>query len=294
MFHYLGLIRRSAKVGGWPHALRRVGYRGARVIEVLAMLLLLHFRPESAYRLSAKMFLPLRCGKTVRTSNPLDDFEVFYNDSRLMPFMDHANVVMRGASFDREMLSELTGPTFLVNWPEKVDRDNIIYATGDASILDMYKEREMLPIFFITGFWTDFDGTAIWPPKTDLVMSMLSDPRISHVTVAHKSVGRPTPMGSGLFCVVGLSRFSKQMEVYGWDFYLKFEPSQRSYWRALMGMYTLRADYPKHHNLELAVYNWHYAYRFSQMPNFKIHSYLGHLDKHQRLVKRLGKVMYKS
>ena len=43
---------------------------------------------------------------------------------------------------------------------------------------------------------------------------------------------------------------------------------------------------------EHALINFYYGYQFSKLPNIKIHGYMGQLGKHEKLVKRIERVLF--
>lgn len=288
LYQALQLMRLLLLKNRWP-----------RLLHVAAMFLMLIVRPEFVHRFSTRKRLPVKAGRILRESNPLDEWVFISDPSTEIPLMEHANVVMKGSSFDRDGLSRLTGPTFLVNWPEKVFLDNVIYAAGNSGELDRYLERDMLPLFIIDNFWLDLDGSMYMNERQPDMQRVLKDPRNKSVVVGHKA-GFPVRSaeaanyGTGLRCIVAMMHLAKSVDVYGWDYYLEFPPARHGFLKSLLGMYNVQQDIRTSRDvLEGSIYNWHYADRFSQIPSFKNHGYLRDLGRHKALLDRFERVLYK-
>ena len=102
-----------------------------------------------------------------------------------------------------------------------------------------------------------------------------------------------TPTGSFLPALSALYNFANKINVYGWDFHLNSSPRNMSYWKLLTNMINIKDDFKlsKYH-FESALINFYYAYQFSMLPNFNIHSNLGKLKDHERLIKKIERVLF--
>ena len=60
-----------------------------------------------------------------------------------------------------------------------------------------------------------------------------------------------------------------------------------------MNLYDYKWDVFRSRNqFESGLYNYFFAYKFSQLPNVKIRSHLGSLNKHKSLIKKIEKVLF--
>jgi len=90
-----------------------------------------------------------------------------------------------------------------------------------------------------------------------------------------------------------LSYFAEKINVYGWDFYLNSSPERMGYWELFLNTYKFRKDLRRSKNFfESALINFYYGYQFSKLPNINIHGYMGQLSKHDKLMKRIERVLF--
>ena len=101
-----------------------------------------------------------------------------------------------------------------------------------------------------------------------------------------------TPTYSFFPQLCGLTFFAKKINVYGWDFYLKSSPEKMNHWQLLFNMYNFKLDTRGRSHFEAALINFYYGYQFSKMPNIKIHGYMGKLGKHEKLIKKIERVLF--
>jgi hypothetical protein len=122
-----------------------------------------------------------------------------------------------------------------------------------------------------------------------------------HISVAEKIYQTPleapyanwVPSGSFLPSVCALSYFAEKINVYGWDFYLNSSPERMGYWELFLNTYKFRKDLRRSKNFfESALINFYYGYQFSKLPNINIHGYMGQLSKHDKLMKRIERVLF--
>ena len=57
-------------------------------------------------------------------------------------------------------------------------------------------------------------------------------------------------------------------------------------------MYKFKNDDRAREHFESALINFYYGYQISQLPNIKVHSYMGQLNKHRSLINRIEKVLF--
>jgi len=99
--------------------------------------------------------------------------------------------------------------------------------------------------------------------------------------------------GSFLHDLCALSHFAEKINVYGWDYYLDKSPANMNYWQLLFNMYKIRPDLDRSMaHFETALKNFYYGYQLSKLSNFNIHSYMGQLGKHEKLIKKIERVLF--
>jgi hypothetical protein len=261
------------------------------------MMVTLHFRPDLLYLFSKQKLFPSRNDRLTKTSNPRDDFEVDWERSSELSALDRVTVIQKGISFDRSKLDDLPGPIYAVNWLEKLDRDDVVYMTAGFHILRGLIDREMFPILFMEINRFDGEGDYRCRDSGHPAAIWLEDPRIQRIAIYHKArfpvphTGMPAT--SGLASIVALSFLAQDIEVYGWDFYLTFAPARSGYWKAFFKNFCNFRMELQSQFLEMAVYNWHYAHRYSQLPNFRNHGFLSGLEKHDGINERLDSIIYR-
>jgi len=268
----------------------------ARRLLVIWIALLLQFRPGSVYRFSTQKVLPDKRFRLQKTLDPMDDFEIDRERTSELPQLDAVSLTLVGPTFDASLAEHLPGPIYAVNWPVKLDRQDVVYATTDYTILGAFLVNEMFPILFVEGNWIDAQGNYIVRDAGHWVEDYLDDPRINRLSLYRKGnthANGGAPPTSGLAVMVALGFLANSIDVYGWDFYLDFTPAEDGYWKSLFNGFVNFEMESQPHHIEFTMYNWHYAYRFSQMPQFNIHGRMNGLEKHQGINDRLDKVFYK-
>ena len=103
-----------------------------------------------------------------------------------------------------------------------------------------------------------------------------------------------TPSGSGLTGIFVIKAFVKKVNIYGWDFHLKFNPKKfSSSFLFLLKSINSNLEFRSNNYLEGLLINLYFAAKFSENKNFKIFGNLDNLNKHKKLIKRIEKVLYK-
>ena len=257
-----------------------------RAIRVWAMLLSLVTYPPATQRFSRGR-LPKTSCRIIKTPNPCDDFDLIPERCTSSPQSDVTTVVMRGGSFDIGELNRLKPPIYLVNWPEIVERNDVFYATADGLTLRNYAERGASPICYVDVSGTGEDGTPQDDPLPEELERLITTPPNFRLSLQYKLQLRTRPkLGSGLACVMALSKFARRLEVYGWDFYFTSPLSEMRSWRALQ---SISSGY---FYTESSFFNLLYAHRLALQSNAKLHGILGDLGGHKRLAKGLEEVFY--
>jgi len=94
--------------------------------------------------------------------------------------------------------------------------------------------------------------------------------------------------------VSALISFIKKMNIYGWDYHLKKSPKRMNYLQLIYNSYDYECDSRSLNHFETTLVNLYFGYKISKMPNIKVHSYLGHLQKHEKMINKIEKVLYEQ
>jgi len=265
---------------------------------------MVHFCPRLAYFFSSRRELPDKKQRFPKSFNPLDDFKLHTDMSDTFPYMEEISIVMRGRSFDRKLLPSLKRPIFLQNWVDEpriiedvpqIKGKDIYYISADQRVISLMNEKGQVPITKVGYIWFDDKGEIV---KDDLVLrdgikDVFSNGKNYSIVVSHRSNHLAPPM-STVVCIAALCEFAEKINIYGWDQFLDFEPAKHGYWKTLFGLTRPRLKHmlPRPGYTEAAVYNWHYAYRFCELPFINIHGRLNQLRYHPKIMKKIEKVFY--
>ena len=144
-----------------------------------------------------------------------------------------------------------------------------------------------------------FPLTDYW--ETPSYFNLFDDNQCRRIGVVEKVYRPPllapysnwAPTGSILPIICALSHFAKKINVYGWDFYLESSAKNMSYWELFFNMYKYKYDVSRSKNhFESALINFYYAHKLSKLPNINIHGHLGNLEKHEKLINRIERVLF--
>lgn len=123
--------------------------------------------------------------------------------------------------------------------------------------------------------------------------------RVSQVDEIFKyPVRKPFPdwtsTGSIIPYLSAISFLSNKINVYGWDFFLRKSPNNMGYIELLLKMYDNKIDWKRTlSHFEEALFNYYFGYNFSKNKKFRVHSYMGQLLKHEKLIRKIEKVLFK-
>jgi len=255
--------------------------------------LLVLLAPRQVYRFVPARRLPAGAQRIPRAADPLDEFALVASPSSPLPAMEHANIVMRGLSFDRRQVDALPGPTFLVNWPEPVSRPNVTYVTGDQNDLRAFIDKGMLPVLYVQIIYFDAAGHPQNHRLRPDLVKVFDDPANKHVQIRHKSNMKNTPLGSALCAIAALGPTTKTIDLYGWDHYQPHSLENLSQWQMLARLVTPPGERVPFDLVECNLWSWHYAYRLANEARIRNHGYLGSLVKQSRFMERVGKIFYR-
>jgi hypothetical protein len=188
---------------------------------------------------------------------------------------------------------------------------NITYVTSRTIVLDFLKKRNhntLSALCYYENKKGDLCPLAITEKHTKhLSTKDFESKDYNYIGLVEKIYKPPleapylyfAPTGSVLPTICALSYFAEKINVYGWDFYLDSSPEKMSYWKLFFNMYKYKKNFfykqdvirSKSH-FESALINFYYGYQLSKLPNINIYGYLGQLDKHEKLIKRIERVLF--
>jgi len=184
------------------------------------------------------------------------------------------------------------------------ENKNITYVMGRTFVLDALKKKGHNTLS-VLGYYENKEGDLCPFPVTKdytkhLSTKDLENSDYNYIALKEKIYKPPlvapylnfAPSGSVLPTICALSYFAEKINVYGWDFYLESSPNHMSYWQLFFNMYKYTHDHRSSNHFESALLNFYYGYQLSKLPNINVHGYLGQLEKHEKLIKRIEKVLF--
>jgi hypothetical protein len=176
--------------------------------------------------------------------------------------------------------------------------ENITYVINRTKILKILKKREH-DTLAVSTYYEDQNGKAK-PFHEDLATSSFTELFGKRISVIEKIYKPPlidpypffAPSGSLLPILCALSYFAEKINVYGWDFYLDSPPEKMNYWQLFFNMYKYKYDFRSKNHFESAIINFYYGYQLSKLSNINIHGYMGQLNNHEKLIRRIEKVLF--
>jgi hypothetical protein len=249
------------------------------IVRGLKMLFDLHRSPENIYQYTKDGRLPVPEERINKTLNPLDDFILCPDQKGLIEPINTAHVILRGSSFNPKNISKLEGTIFLLNWKDKVDLPNIYYATGDQNDVLSYVKKDLSPILYVQSSKLDKHNFHIDSEKKLGIDKVFLNSQNKYLKIGTLSNNPMPDMGSSLCVIPAIAHLSQNLEIYGWDHYLSYSAANKSYIERLL---SLLFGCPNYNTLPIsniirAIYNFHYGYRFSTLPNITNYGYTADL-----------------
>ena len=219
--------------------------------------------------------------------------------------MKEINLIGRGSSFDIEALEDIKGLKILQSfWAPIKNQKDIIYGVSRTRLVQSYKKMG-LKVFSVVVYAIDEEGKT-FPHGKDYGTSWyreLFNGQCKLISVAEKIYRPPllpphpnwAPSGSFLPVVYALTFVAEKINIYGWDFYLDSSPEKMSYWELFFNMYKFEVDEANAHtHFESSILNFYYGYHLSKLSNIDInnHGYMGQLDKHEKLMTKIERVLF--
>ena len=266
----------------------------------LYMLTVLHISPRSVHKFSNDGRLPRNHERVPFTENPLDDFIICQDQETAFLDIERAHIIIRGSSFDESLIEHLEGVVFLLNWHKKITRrNNYYYTSGDQNDVCMFVKKGLFPILYVQNIILDKNGREIKPKIRQAVKEIFNDPKNRHIKIKTRHNNSMPDFGSSVVVIAPLARISGALEIHGWDHYLTTNPTLKGYWGRLADLLFKGPRYKElpYSTIIRAIYNFHYGWRFSMLPNVINHGYTANFLSPntavgQRLYSKLNKVFY--
>ena len=278
-------------------------------IDIFVMMFLVHFWPEQTYRFSTRKMLPYKERRYRISSRPIIPSKLVESRTSDIPRMKEANIVLRGSSFDIKQLDKLVDlPTFLVSFWEPVQtKMEVTYVIGRTEIA-LRLAKLGYKVIHNEVCLMDYDGNITpsefshkEPPWYNQFVEDGTFKRISILENLYYGLPKPpdclwSPLSSGIHGIIALSYFAEEINVYGWDYYIKSSPDFMSYWQLYFNLNNqLKEDIKRtSYIFETAIVNYYYGYHLSRLPNINIHGYLGQLGHHEKLIGKLERVLFNA
>ena len=132
--------------------------------------------------------------------------------------------------------------------------------------------------------------------QTPSYINLIDNSQCKRICVAEKVYQAPfpnmVPAGSFLPGLCALLHLAEKINVFGWDSHINSPPDQMGYWQLFFNTYKYKTDFRWKAQFEHALINFYYGYQLSKLPNINIYGYMGQLDKHEKLIKRIERVLF--
>ncbi len=177
---------------------------------------------------------------------------------------------------------------------------NITYVISRPPVMKVLKKRGH-NVLSIEALKMNKEGKYSSDKHDPSYLSLIDSDKFKHIIVKEKVYKTPmlephpdwAPTGSLLPCICALTYYAEKINIYGWDNHLDSSPEKMSYWKLLFNMYKYKTDvFRWKAQFEHSLINFYYGYQFSKLPNIKIHGYMGQLNKHEKLIKKIERVLF--
>ena len=289
------------------------------------MMFLFHVWPEQTFRFSTRKALPPPKLKFSVKEKPTFPNEIIESRTSRIPKVKKANIVFKGESFDIEKLKELEPPVYVAGFKAPTDEEKageeekrwkeiyfdqaseivasgkeVIYITADSSEAREFFELGLPTIFLEPmklndeGEISPIDGRANTQWYNQFFDKKCK--RISRIFKYHLPSNHVYAFpGSALAAICAIQSFAYEIDIYGWDFYLSSTPDEMSYWELFFNMYKYKYDVHRSRtHFESAIINFYYGYHLSKLPNINIYGYLGQLSRHEKLIRKMERVLFNT
>ena len=84
----------------------------------------------------------------------------------------------------------------------------------------------------------------------------------------------------------------KKINIFGWDFHEKKHISDLNQVQFIFNLFDYKLENRSHIHFESKIINLYYAYKLSKISKVKLNCFLKGLEKFQRQIKNIEKVLY--
>lgn len=221
--------------------------------------------------------------------------------------MEEINIVMRGGSFDFSKLDSLEGPTYLVNFNSPIKtRKEVIYVEQYIKYAYVFLQLGLKSCYVEQHRMLENGQTIISKsyPNFKWYETIMDNPDFQRIAI-YEQIRRPikqltfpktwVPSGAGLSAVCALYYFADKINIYGWDFYFRKSPNAMSYWELFSNLNNFKLDmFRSRLHFECTLTNLYYGYHLSQLPNIKNYGYMGQLSRHEKMIKKIERVLFNN
>ena len=200
---------------------------------------------------------------------------------------------MTAKDFDDYLSNQLDSPDY--------KQKNITYVISRPKVIETLKKNGH-NVLSIEVYKMNKEGKHLSELyESPSYLSLVDNDQCKHLSIAEKVYKTPilephpdlVPIGSLLPCLCALTYYAEKINVYGWDSHLNSSPKKMSYWKLLFSMYKYKTDvFRWKAQFEHALINFYYGYQFSKLPNVNIQGYMGQLGKHEKLIKKIERVLF--
>lgn len=178
-------------------------------------------------------------------------------------------------------------------------KSNITYLTARSHTMESFKKRGHNTLSIEVH--TIGKKNEYFSRTNDASYFNLINSGCNRISIAEKIYKPPvtppypgwTPAGSLIIAISALSHFAEKINVYGWDNHLNFVPNEVGYLQLMSKIYKYKFDVVRWKaQFEHSIINFYYADHFSKMPNISINGYMAHINKHDKFVKKIERVLF--
>lgn len=295
-----------------------------RYCDIFIMIFLIFLFPKYLYKFSTRNVLPannnkFKFDKQIFNKSIIIDKKNFQN----IKVLNEANIILRGSSIQNLKIKNKSLPTFLVSClaPQElqnlssifsknlITKSKIVYPSlsylkafikiNYLKKMKLGNAKEKFKTLFIDGYenvnYSKEDEKFMLKNKNYCKKKQIQYLRAFKNFFPKKPTqSNYLPSGSGLLGIYAIKSFVKKINVYGWDYHLKSDPNKfSSSLLFLISNINYDLEYRGMNYFEGLLINLFYGSELSKDKNIKIYGHLGHLQKHQYLIKNIGKVIFK-
>ena len=183
-------------------------------------------------------------------------------------------------------------------------KKNLIYVCNRKNVLEKYLNNKLNFHFTSQPVYSKNERNKVSPQssywESNAFKNLFKNKKFMSIALLEnfhefreKKTNMGPPTGSVLPFIYALSQYAKQVNIYGWDFYLDKPANKMNYFQLLWSLYKYEADVNRSKShFESAIYNVYFAHELSKLPNIKMYGYLGEITRHKNLINKIKKVFF--